>query len=107
MSLTTVATNTRKTIRYSIYGIIILIIGRFALGIALNVFRSVFPKPPPAPTLAFGKLPKISFPDQPNLPKFTFQLQTASGALPKLLTQSKIYFMHKSNVSLLSFDYAK
>ncbi len=107
MSLTTVATNTRKTIRLSIYGIILLFIGRFVLGIALNVFQSVFPKPPPPPTVAFGKLPKISFPTQNNLPKFNFQLQTASGSLPQFATQAKIYFMPKSNVSLLSFDDAK
>ncbi|QQG47834.1 MAG: hypothetical protein HY044_01960 [Candidatus Woesebacteria bacterium] len=107
MSLTTIATNTRKTIRYTIYGIIFLIIGRFILGIVINIYTSAFPKPPPAPTLAFGKLPKISFPDQKDLPKFNFQLQTSNGALPTFSTQSKVYFMPKSNVSLLSFDDAK
>lgn len=77
------------------------------MGISLKIYRKVFPAPPPPPTIAFGKLPKLSFPEQKDLPKFTFSIETPTVGLPKLPTQAKVYFMPKSSVNLLSFDEAK
>ncbi len=107
MSLTEVATTSRKVIRYGIYTVIFLIMGRIALGVAINVYNKLFPPPPPPPTVAFGKLPSIGFPQQQNLPKFEYTLQTPNGGLPAIPDQGKVYFMPKSGVHLLSYEDAK
>lgn len=105
--LTQVAITTRKIIRYSTYFIIFLIVGRMILGLAVGIVNKVFPKGPPPPTVAFKKLPKLVFPDKQNLPKFTFKVETATGDLPILPTQAKVYFMPKTAASLSSLDVAK
>src|SRR5258708_29085526 len=91
--LTQIAITTRKIIRYVIYFIIFLIVGRMLLGIGIGIFNSVFPKPPPAPTVAFGKLPKLVFPEKKDLPKFSYKLDTVTGELPALSTQAIVYYM--------------
>lgn len=106
-SLTQVAITARKVIRYSIFLVIFLIIGRVILGITLRLINQVFPAPPPPPTVAFGTLSPIPFPKNENLPKLQYVLQTATGDYPKLPTQTKVYYMTKPGASLNSFEDAK
>lgn len=106
-SLTQVAITTRKTVRYSIYAIIILIIGRIVLGIFISIAQQLFPAPPPPPTLSFGKLPALPFPEKKDLPSLTYTIQTPEGGLPAFSTQAKVYFMPQSRPDLLSLDKAK
>ncbi len=106
-TLTQVSVTARKTIRYTIYGIIFLVIGRMVLGIGIGVFNKVFPKKAPPPTVAFSKLPKLPFPKTDNPQNLTYVVQTPSGELPKLDTQAKVYIMPKLNASLLSLTQTK
>lgn len=107
-SLTKIAITARKSIRYTIYFIVFLTIGRILLTAGISLYLKVFPPGPPAPTVKFGKLTKIAFPLKPNPPKLTYTLETATGALPTdIPTQSKVYFMPKVNSNLLSLDVAK
>lgn len=106
-TLTQVAITARKIIRYSIFFIIFLIVGRVVLSLGIGIFNKVFPAPPPAPTVIFGVLNKIPFPTNENLPKLEFTLQTPTGDLPKLVTQSKVYLMPKSEANLSSLENAK
>jgi len=106
-SLTEVAITTRKTVRYSIYAIIILIIGRIVLGIFVSLAQQLFPAPPPPPTLSFGKLPSIPFPTKKDVPTLTYTIQTPEGGLPTFSTQAKVYFMPQSRPDLLSLDNSK
>lgn len=94
-TLTQVAITTRKIIRWGIYGIVALIILRILFTIAVAIRNTYFPKPPPAPTVAFGKLPAIGFPTQATIPQITYTIETAEGALPVLSPQAKVYFMSK------------
>jgi len=105
-SLTKVAITTRKIIRYSIYLVIFLIAFRIVWDVSIGVYRRLFPKPPPAPTVLFGKLPPLPFP-QKNAPKFEYKVETVEGTLPTLPTQAKVYFMPKTSASLLSLENAK
>lgn len=104
--LTQVAITARKTIRYTIFFIVFLTIGRIVLGISVNIYKKLFPTPPPPPTIKYGKLPKINFPESPKL-SLIYILETPEGNLPKLPNQSKVYFMPKINPNLLSLDIAK
>ncbi|HSX48801.1 MAG TPA: hypothetical protein VLE44_00915 [Candidatus Saccharimonadales bacterium] len=106
-TLTQAAITTRKIVRYSIYLIIILIIGRIVLGLVVSVFKKVFPAPPPPPTVVFGKLPKLPFPDRKDIPALTYTVQTPEGGLPQLAAQAKVYFMPSSKPDLLALDTAK
>ena len=102
--LTQVAITTRKIIRYSIYLVIVLIIGRVLFTLGIGLFNILFPKPPPAPTVSFGKLPKLPFPEKATTPTFTYKVETADGTLPKFANQAKVYFMPKPSSSFVSLD---
>ncbi len=106
-SLTQVAITTRKAVRYGIYLIIFLIIGRIVWGILVTVIQKVFPTPPPPPTVQFGKLPVLPFPAKNDVPNLTYTVQTPEGGLPVLPTQTKVYYMPPPKPDLLALDNAK
>lgn len=105
--LTQIAIQTRKIIRYGIYFIIFLIVGKMLLGVGISIFNKVFPAPPPPPTVAFGKLPKLTFPDKTGLPNITYKLETVTGGLPTLPSQAKVYYMPGKLAGLFSLDTTK
>ncbi|CAN5311020.1 hypothetical protein BH10PAT1_BH10PAT1_4760 [soil metagenome] len=106
-SLTQTAIITRKAVRYSIYFIIILIIGRLSLGIIISIATKLFPAPPPTPTVQFGKLPILPFPKSDNTSALSYTIQTPDGGLPALITQAKVYYMPSQRPDLLSLDNTK
>lgn len=106
-SLTSVAIATRKIIRYGVFFLIFLIVGKITLDIGITVYKKLFPPPPPVPTVAFGKLPKLPFPEKERVEGLSFTLETAEGSLPKLSNQAKVFFMPKIASNLLSLDVAK
>ena len=106
-SLTKTAVLTRKIIRYGILAIILLIIGRIAIGAGIRVYRYFFPAPPPPPTVSFGKLPTLDFPEGVKIANATYRIETPEGGLPKLATQAKVYFMPKQSANLLSLESAR
>ncbi|KKR64381.1 MAG: hypothetical protein UU02_C0009G0030 [Candidatus Woesebacteria bacterium GW2011_GWA1_40_43] len=107
-SLTKIAITSRKVIRYGIYLIIFLIVGRIFLDLGVKIYKKVFPAPPPAPTVRYGKLTKIPFPENGVTAKLTYTIETAEGGLPtNIPTQAKVYFMPKTSANLLSLDTAK
>jgi hypothetical protein len=107
-SLTRIAITARKTIRYGIFLIIFLIVGKFLLDAGIAIYKKVFPAPPPAPTVKYGKLTKIPFPENNSITKLTYTLETPEGGLPTgIPTQAKVYFMPKVSPNLLSLDTTK
>lgn len=107
-SLTQTAITARKSIRYIILFIIFLTLGRIFLSFAVTVYLKLFPPAPTPPTVKYGKLSKINFPERTTTEKFNFSLETATGGLPtKMSTQAKVYFMPKLNSNLLALDNAK
>lgn len=107
-SLTKIAIISRKIIRYGIYLVIFLIVGRIFLNLGIKIYKKVFPAPPPAPTVRYGKLTKIPFPENGVTAKLTYTIETAEGGLPtNIPTQAKVYFMPKTSANLLSLDTAK
>lgn len=107
-SLTNIAITSRKIVRYTIYFILFLIVGRIFLNAGVKVYKKVFPAPTPAPTVKYGKLTKVPFPENGITAKLTYTLETADGELPKdIPTQAKVYFMPKISANLLSLDATK
>jgi len=106
-SLTQVSIATRKTIRYGIYSIIAIIIARYIILAGVRIYRYFFPVPPPAPEVAFGKLPRLPFPQRSPTEGLSFSLETPEGGLPKFSYQAKVFYMPKVFTGLLSLDIAK
>ncbi len=105
-SLTRVSIITRKIIRYSVFFVIFLIVAKILFDIGSGVYRKFFPAPPPPPTVTFGKLPKLYFPENPKI-NLSYSLETIEGGLPTLAPQAKVYFMPKLSANLFSLDTTK
>ncbi len=111
-TLTQTAIVTRKIIRYSIYGVILIFVGGIFLNTSIGIYRYFFPKAPPPPTVLFNKLTKIPFPDNRADPaKLTYSIETPQGGLPKFsspdkpnleTTQLPVYFMPRNVSNLFS-----
>ncbi|KKR10999.1 MAG: hypothetical protein UT39_C0012G0021 [Candidatus Woesebacteria bacterium GW2011_GWA1_39_21] len=106
-SLTQVSILSRKIIRYSIYTAIFIVIVRYSYLIGTKIYRKYFPEPPPPPTLSFGKLAKIPFPEKEVPKDLVFTLETVDGKLPKFPKQLSVYFMPKAISTINSLDSAK
>lgn len=107
-NLTRIAITARKVIRYGVYAIVFITVGKIVLDLTIGLYKKIFPAPPPPPTVKFGKLTKIPFPTSPSTAKFTYTLETPEGGFPtKFATQAKVYFMPKANANLLALDLAK
>lgn len=105
-SLTESSIIARKVIRYGLYALILIIIGRFAFRGAVALYRQIFPPPPPKPTVAFGRLPEIPFPQRPAN-EFTYKLELAEGDLPELSEQTSVYYMPPFQSTISSVEEAK
>lgn len=106
MTLTETAYYTRKTIKYSIFFALFLIVARLSWEVGFGIYRRFFPEPPPPPTVTFGKLPKLPFGDKKDTSGFTFNLQTPTGEFPKFPTTLNVYFMPQRTASFLDLDEA-
>lgn len=108
-NLTKTTYYTRRTL--AIGGILLtgFIVLKVSLRLATDVWRKLNPPPPPPPTVAFGKLPKIKFPESSPAEeqKLTFQLETIEGNLPILPSVGKVYFRPIDKPGLLTLDRAK
>lgn len=105
-TLTEASIMSRKGVRYTIYSIIAFIILRGVILGGIAIYKKVFPPAPIPATVAFGKLPRLPFPDKTKS-KISFSLETSSGDIPTFPLQSKVYFMPKTSSNLLSLDFAK
>lgn len=106
-SLTQVSILSRKIIRYSIYTAIFIVIARYTYLIGMKIYHKYVPEPPPPPTLTFGKLSNIPFPENETPKNLVFTLETVDGKLPKLPEQQAVYFMPKAISTIKSLDTAK
>jgi hypothetical protein len=97
----------RKIIRWGIFLILFLIVGRILWGAGVSAYKKLFPAPPDPPTITFGKLTKLPFPESTRPGGITFTLENPEGTLPTLPFQMKVYFMPKVSSHLLSLEVAK
>lgn len=106
-TLTETAYYTRRSI--AIGGILLVgfIVVKISFNLAKNIWSKLNPPPPPPPTMAFGKLPKIKFPDKSSdepTPELSFRLETIEGSLPALPNIGKVYFMPIGKANLLALE---
>lgn len=106
-SLTETAYYSRKIIKYGSVAIVAMLIMRSIVISASAYWRKMHPPPQAAPTVAFGKLPKLKFPARPGLPTISLRTETIEGTFPKLADRIKVYFMPGESPNLLAIDNSK
>lgn len=106
-TLTEVSLVARKVIRYGSIALVVLILFPGFLKIAKQIYLKINPPPPPAPTVRYGKLPKLDFPEMPAEATPEYTLETIEGGLPKLETQAKVFVVGINKSRLLTLNRVK
>lgn len=101
-SLNKATAYTRLVLLYGgmIAAAIFVLIVLFRVGVATKEF--FFPTPPPAPTVTFGPLPAIPFPEASIREKFTYALDTVSGAFPYFPDRATVFQITPVSPNLLN-----
>lgn len=102
-TLTETAYHTRRIIKYGIAFAVFLVLLRIAWTVGFSVYRHFFPLPPPEPTVAFGQLPALPFPEKEKV-NYSFTLETRTGQLPVLPLAANVYFMPQATSSFLDLE---
>jgi len=105
-TLTQTAITTRKVLKYGALLLVAIFILKMTWDVGKVLWKKIHPSPPPPPTVAFGKLPKLKFSEKETF-KLTSRLETIQGALPKLPDVGRVYFMPQKPPNLLALDRAK
>ena len=66
-----------------------------------------FPKAPPPPTISFGKITPVTFPDNVSDKSFNYSLDTISGELPQFPDRINVHKISKPLPDLLALQKAK
>lgn len=108
-SLTETAYITRKAVNIGAIVVALLIVVRITFGLVVGLWKTLFPPPPPAATVAFGKLPYPSAQNSVSTPSatITYSLETPGGSLPTLPKNLNVYFMPRLGPSFNSFEKMK
>ncbi len=98
----------RQAVKFGAIAIVALIVGRTLFSALYNYWLVLNPPAPPPPTVGFGLLPPIEFPekDEAAKPK-RYVLETANGTTPSFGDRAKVFFMPESSPSLLADQQAK
>lgn len=107
LTLTKASIETKLIIKWGIISIITLFVLFFLLKGAIYLKELFFPTPPPKPTVLYGQLPVILFPQSVSDQNFTYSIYTISGDLPSLPTVAKIYKMTYNPPDLLALQKAQ
>lgn len=106
-TLTEVSYYTRKGIKYSAIGFVVIILAPVILGGIRKLYLTLRPPPPPPPTVRYGKLPILKFPNSETDYKPEYRLETKEGGLPKLPAVAKAYLVDVNKSRLLELDRIK
>lgn len=103
-TLTEVSLMTRRGIKYGTIALVIMALIPGAAGLVKKIYLTLNPPPPPAPTVRYGKLPKLNWPEAPNFATPEYKLETISGGLPNLTNLGKVYVVGINKSRLLTLD---
>jgi len=104
-SLHETAHYSRFAIKYGAIVLAVMIVGRFALGVAVNVYKAIFPEAPEPPTVGFGIIPKVVFPEM-NSGDFTYRLETPTGMISEFQDRMEVFPYVLERPNLLALEQA-
>lgn len=102
MSLTHTAYTSRKVIKFGGIGVVTFSLLWMITTTAYNLYRSRNPVYI-APTVRYGVLPKIVFPEKEKTSK-NFNFELANDTVPKFNDQAKIYIIYRPNTTFLALQ---
>lgn len=108
-TLTVTAYLTRKTLNIGLILLVVVIVLRLGFGLITDLWRTIFPPPPPPATVAFGKLPYPTAQNGVATPSsaLSYSLETATGQLPEMPKNMKVFFMPRPGPTFGSFEKMK
>lgn len=101
-SLTNIAYTSRRIIKFGGIGLILFAVLWSVSAAAITAYKTAYPAYI-APTVKYGVLPKMIFPDK-KFEKKTFTKELPNDAFPKFSDQSKVYVVYRSNRSFLALE---
>lgn len=106
--LTDTAIKARQGVKFGILFLVFIMIARALVGAGQFIYKNYVPKPTEPPTIGFGPLPQLPFPQSDILASdLVINVETASGSLPNFPGQTKVYFMPQATTTLFSLENAR
>lgn len=101
-SLTYIAYTSRRLIKFGGIGLVFFAILWSVSMAAITAYKAAYPTYT-APTIKYGVLPKMIFPDK-KFEKKAFTKELPNDAFPKFSDQSKVYVVYRSDRSFLALE---
>lgn len=89
-------------IKWGSVALVGLMVGRLLISAGIDWYKKTFPDIP-EPTIGFGILPPVVFPEQ-QLPALSYRLETVSGRLPGMPNQATVFYMNPQRPNLLALE---
>lgn len=102
MSLTQTAYTSRKIIKFGGIGLVGITLFWNISILLVKAYQKSHPKYIP-PTVAYGILPKITFPEQKAEPK-TFTFELPNDEIPNFSDQARVYVIYRPNTTFLALE---
>lgn len=107
-TLTEITYMGRLFVKFGLASLVLLMVGRVVLNTTISIWKALHPEPPPPPTVGFGTLPVLRFPQRVDIVKpTTYVLETASGSFPDFGDRAKVFFMPQSSLGLFDDEDAR
>ncbi|HSW97057.1 MAG TPA: hypothetical protein VLF89_04500, partial [Candidatus Saccharimonadales bacterium] len=103
MSLHSAADTTKKVFVWICVAIGVLLV----ISITVTIIQALLPKKEILPTVSFGKLPPIDFPQPTKTASVEYVLDTLSGTFPSFPDQEPVYTITQPQPELLELQNAK
>lgn len=98
---------TKLIIKWGIISIALMVFIFLSIKVGGFLKEALFPTPAPAPTVTFGKLPKVPFPEDEQTNNFSYSIDTLTGKLPIFSDRATIFKTTEQKPDLLAFEKAK
>ncbi|MEP7167199.1 MAG: hypothetical protein ABI758_04440 [Candidatus Woesebacteria bacterium] len=105
LTLTQAAYAMRKILLATGITLLVIIVGRIFLESAVNFWVNTHPKAPPPPTVGFGILPRLAFPESVAKPT-SFRLEASAATMKATSDRAMVFFQPSKRASLLALDKA-
>ncbi|MFH1186717.1 MAG: hypothetical protein V1697_00930 [Candidatus Levyibacteriota bacterium] len=106
-TLSQVSFETRSIAKWGgiIVGVFLLLFILFKAGVFIK--ETLYPTPPPPPTVGYDVLNPIIFPEQKEERSFTYTLDTVTGTFPNFPDRAKVFTIAKAEPDLLALRKAE
>lgn len=98
---------TKAAIKWGAISVSVLILLFFLVKIGINIKESLYPTPPPAATVAFGKIEAINFPNTATNKPLIYIVDTLSGTLSAFPDRATVYKISANEPNLLDLSQAQ